>query len=79
MRGTTMEDTDALHREQVVRRVGVVVDAAEERGRRILADELDDEVRTAGVLVDEGRDVVDEAGDEDERAGSGLLLDCEGG
>ena len=42
MRGTTMEDTDALHREQVVRRVGVVVDAAEERGRRVLADELDE-------------------------------------
>ena len=75
MRGTAMEDTDALHREQVVRRVGVVVDAAEERSRRVLADELDDEVRAAGVLVDEGRDVVDEAGDEDERAGRGLLLD----
>ena len=75
MRGTTMEDADALHREQVVRRVGVVVDAAEERSRRVLADELDDEVRAAGVLVDEGRNVVDEAGDEDERAGCGLLLD----
>ena len=75
MRGTTMEDTDALHREQVVRRVRVVVDTAEERGRRVLADERDDEVRAAGVLVDEGRDVVDEAGDEDERAGRGLLLD----
>ena len=56
--------------------VGVIVDTTEERGRSVLADVLDDEMTSAGVLVNEGRDVVDETADEDERAGLGLFLDC---
>jgi hypothetical protein len=56
-----------------MRRIRVVVHTAEERGGGVLTDVLDDPMRAAGMLVDEGRDVVDEARDEDVRAGGGLL------
>lgn len=60
-----------------MRSVRVVVNTAEERRRRILADHLDEQVRATGVLVDEVCHVMDEAGDEDEGTLLGLLLDCE--
>lgn len=56
--------------------VRVVVYTAEERGRRILADELDEEMATAGVFVDEIGDIVDESGDDDQRTLDSLVLDC---
>lgn len=55
--------------------VRVVVHTAEERGSRILTDVLDDQVATAGVLIDEVRHVVDEASDDDERPCNALFLD----
>lgn len=61
-----------------MRGVGMVVHAAEERGRRVPADVLDDEVPAAGVIVHEVGDVVDEAGDEDEGPRGGLRLDFGG-
>lgn len=56
--------------------IRVVVYTAEERGRRILADELDEEMATAGVLVDEIGDIMDEPGDDDQRTLDSLVLDC---
>ena len=55
--------------------VRMVVDATEERCRRILSDHLDQKVGPARVLLDEVAHVVDEAGDENERSLLGLLLD----
>ena len=56
--------------------VRVVVYTAEERGRRVLTDVLDDQVATAGMLVDEIGDIVNEAGDDDEGPLAALFLDC---
>ena len=70
-----VEHADAHHREQVVRGVRVVVHAAEERRRRVLAGVLREQVAAAGVFVEEGRHVVDEAADYDERPRLRLLLD----
>lgn len=56
--------------------VRVVIHTAEEGCRRVLANHLDQEMRATGVLVDEVRHVVDEAGDQDKRALLGLFLDC---
>jgi hypothetical protein len=58
-----VEDTDALHSEEVVGGVGVVVDTTEERSRGVLADVLDDQVRSTRVFVYEGGYVVDETTD----------------
>lgn len=55
--------------------VGVVVNAAEESSGRVLADVLGEQMATTWVLVEEGRDVMDEATDDDERASLSLLLD----
>ena len=54
----------------------MVVDTAEERSRRILANHLRDEMTTTRVLVHERRNIVDEASNDDQRALSSLLLDC---
>ena len=70
-----MEHTDAHHREQVMCSVRVVVNAAEKRRGCILADVLRKQMATTRVLVEEGRDVMDEAPDNDERASLRLLLD----
>lgn len=59
----------------IVRGIGMIIDTAEERCGSVFADVLDDEVGSSGVLFDEGRDIVDEAGDEDEGAGGGLRDD----
>lgn len=72
----TTEDAHAQHREEVMRGVRVVVHAAKERRRRVFADVAREEVPPAGVRVEEGGDVVDEAGDEHEGAGGALFLDC---
>lgn len=60
----------------VVGSVRVIVYTAEERGRRVLTDVLDDQVATARVLVDKVRNVVDEASDDDEGPLAALFLDC---
>lgn len=71
---STVKDTDTHHREQVVRSIRVVVDTAEERCGGVFANVLDEEMATAGMLFEEGGDVVDESGDDDERAFDTLLL-----
>lgn len=48
-----------------MRSVRVVVDTAEERSRRILADVLNEQVSTTRVLVKEVGDVVNGATDDD--------------
>ena len=52
----------------------MVVNTAEERSRRILANHLRDEMATTRVLVHERSDVVDEAGNDHKRALHRLLL-----
>ena len=59
----------------VVSSVRVVVDTTEERCGRILANHLGDEVTTTGMLVHERADVVNETGDNNQRALHRLLLD----
>ena len=67
-----------VRRTYVVRSVGMVVHAAEESSRSVLANILDDEVAATGVLIHEVGDVVDETGNEDEWPLRRLLLDCNG-
>jgi len=57
-----------------VRRVRVLVDASVEDGGRVLADSGVDHRLSAGVLLDERGHVVDDAGDQDERAAIAALL-----
>lgn len=61
----------------VVRRIRVVVHATEERRRGVTADILREEVAAAGVVIEEGANVVDKASDKDQGALGGLLLDCQ--
>jgi hypothetical protein len=49
----------------------VVVDATEKGSRSVLANVLDEEMTATWVLVDKVGDIVDKAGDADERS-----LDC---
>jgi hypothetical protein len=72
---TAVEDTDAHHGQKVVSSVGVIVNATEESGRSILAEVLLDQVLATGMLIHESGNVVDEAGDEDQRTSLGLLLE----
>lgn len=53
----------------------MVVNASEERSCRILTNKLGDEVSTSRVFVDESRDVVDEARNENKRPLGRLCLD----
>ena len=62
------DDTDAHGGEQVVRGVGVHVDAAVEHGGGVLADAAVDHGFASRVVLDEFRDVVDDARDGDEAA-----------
>jgi len=71
-----MKYTDAHHREQVMCSVRVVVNAAEECSGRILADILREQMAATRVFVEEGRNVMDEATDNDERPSLGLLLEA---
>ncbi|KAI3484012.1 hypothetical protein L1887_53026 [Cichorium endivia] len=70
---TAVEDTHTHHREQVVCRIRVVVDTAEESSGSVLANLAREQVAATRVLVEEGRDVVDEAVDNNEGASLGLL------
>jgi hypothetical protein len=70
-----MEHPNAHHREQVMCSVRVVVNAAEESSACVFADVLYEQMATTRVLIEEGRDVMDEATNNDERASLGLLLD----
>ena len=54
----------------------MVINPAEERGCRILADILDNQVTATRVLVNECGYVVDETTDDNQGTGGGLLLDC---
>ena len=90
---TAVEHTYTLHREQlqeisicvsafqnrtyIVGSVRVVVDTAEERGCRVLANVLEEQMATTRVLVDKVRDIVNEASDDDERPLDALVLDCD--
>ena len=65
-----------VERTYVVRRIAVLVHAPAEGGRGILAPLGVDERLTAGVLVRELLDVVDEAGDDHEEALLRFALDC---
>jgi len=53
----------------------VVINTTEECRRSVLADHLDEEMRTSRVLIDKVRHVVDKAGDEDEGTLLRLFLD----
>lgn len=76
-RTATFDASDAEHGENGSSGVRVIVDSSVESGRRILAEASLDERLSSGVLVHKGRDVVDEARDDDEVAGLGSFLDCE--
>ena len=54
----------------------MVVNTAEERGCRILADILDNQVTATRVLVNKCGHVVDETTDDNQGTGGRLLLDC---
>lgn len=53
----------------------MVVNAAKERSGRVFADVLREQMATTRVLIEEGRDIMDEATNDNERASLGLLLD----
>jgi hypothetical protein len=53
----------------------MIVDTAEESGRGVFADVLDEQMASAWVLVHESRHVVDESGYQDQGAFLGLFLD----
>lgn len=64
------------NRTNVVCCVRVVVYASKKGRRRILADVFLQEMGTTGMFVDEGANVVDEAGNEDKSSCLRLVLDC---
>ena len=70
-----VEHANAHHREEIVCSIRVVVNTAKERSGRVFANILREQMATTRVLVEEGRDIMDEATDNDERASLGLLLD----
>lgn len=55
--------------------IRMIVDTAEESGRGVFADVLDEQMASAWVLVHESRHVVDESGYQDQGAFLGLFLD----
>lgn len=59
-----------------MRRVRVVIHPSKERGSRILAHMLQQKMASAGMFVQEIRDIVDEPRDHDEWAFQSLCLDC---
>ena len=69
-------DTHTHRAQQVVSSVAVHVDATVEHGSGILAEAAVDHGASSGVVLDEPRDVVDNAGDGDEAAAVlGLILE----
>lgn len=72
MRFGQIEPTEETY---VVSSIRVVVDTTEERGRGVLADELDQKMATTGVLVHEVGHVVDESSEDDNGTLGSLLLD----
>lgn len=71
----TADDADSHGRKQVVRGVGVVVHAAVEHGRRVLANARADHGLATRVILDESSDVVNNARNRDESAPILRLLD----
>jgi len=63
-----VQDTDTLHREQVVSSIRVIVNAAEKSCCCILANVLHQKMTPTWVLIKEIRNIVDETGDDDKRA-----------
>jgi hypothetical protein len=53
----------------------VIVDTAKECCGRVLSDHLDNQVTPSRMLLNEGRDVVDETRDKNEGTFGSLLLD----
>lgn len=68
-----VEDADAHHGQLVVRRVGVVVDAAEKSDTCVRSNGAFDEVGAARVVGREGRDIVDKAVNNNEFTRLGFL------
>lgn len=58
-----------------MRSVRVVVDTAEESRRSVLTDVLGEEVTSTGMLVNEGRNIVDVTSDNDQGTLQTLFLD----
>lgn len=55
--------------------VAMVVHTTVESGCAVLAETCGQQVSSTGVLVKEGRDIVDETADADQRAALGLLFE----
>jgi len=64
---TAIQDADSHHGEEVLRRSTVIVHATHERGSGVRPDGALDEVSSTRVFLGEGRDVVDEPADDDQR------------
>jgi hypothetical protein len=71
-----VKDTHSFHREQVMCGVRMVINTTEESGRSILADVLRQEMPATRVLLHKRTDVVNETGDQDQRALGSLLLEA---
>lgn len=69
---TSSDDADPHRAEEIVCRVGVKVNPAVEDRRGVLPNRRGDERLATGVLLDEVRDVVDDAGDRDEGPGGAV-------
>jgi len=70
-----VEDADAHHGEEVLRRSTVIVYATHERCGGVCTDGSFDEVSSTRVFLCERRDVVDESTDDDERTILGFRLE----
>ena len=69
--GLTMNERGS----HVVCCIGVIIHAPEECGSRVLAYVLQNQVTATRVLIDQSRDIVDEASDDDQRPLQRLLSD----
>jgi len=72
---TPGKNTNSHHREEIVSSIGVVVNAAKECRGTILANHLDDEMSTSRMFFNESRNIMNETGDENERALGSLFLE----
>jgi len=72
---TTAQDTNALHGEEIVSSVRMVVNTTEEGSSGVLANHLDEQVWSTRVFLDEAGNVMNETRDEDEGASLGLFLE----
>lgn len=73
---STAENTDTHHGEKVVGGVRMVINTSEECGGSVFANVLAQQMTTSRMFVHERRDIMNETGNEDERAGLGLFLEA---